>query len=195
MPVLTVDQRDSGSSEDLVASWADRLNQEFQAAMRLPFVRTAGDEMQALLTDGDALVEVVLRFLDGGVWWVGIGLGDPNPLGDTARDSRGPAFRSARVAVEEAKRRPWGCSVQGEPEWAAVVLDGTIALLERIRSARTRRGAELAALALSGTRQADIATRLGISRQAVSKQLRSAGLEEEKLGRQAAAELLRNVTT
>src|SRR2546430_10616365 len=95
-----MDQRDSRGSPDLIASWADALNDEFHAAMRLPFARTAGDEMQALFADGEALVEVVLRSMDSEAWWIGIGLGEPQPLGDTARESRGPAFRSARVAGE-----------------------------------------------------------------------------------------------
>jgi hypothetical protein len=192
--VVTMDQRGSSSSEDLVDSWSNKLNDEFHSAMRLPFARTAGDEMQALLTDSDALLELVLPSLDSGTWWVGIGLGGPNLLGDTARDSRGPAFTSARAAVEEAKRRPWRCSVQGDPSWAAAALDGCIAMLERIRTDRTERASELVALALSGARQSEIAERLGISRQAVSKQLRRAGLEEEKLGRKAAVELLKSVT-
>jgi hypothetical protein len=190
-----MDQRSSRSREDLVEIWSRELNDEFHAAMRLPFVRTAGDEMQALFTDGRALIEVVVRALDGGAWWVGIGLGAVEPLGDTARDSRGPAFENARVAVGAAKRRPWGCSVEGEPLWAAVTLDGCIAMLERIRRTRTKRANQLVALALSGARQTDIAKKLGISRQAVSKQLIGAGLEEERLGRTAAVQLLEVVTT
>jgi hypothetical protein len=194
MVVVTMDQRDSSSSEDLVGAWSDTLNDEFHKAMRLPFARTAGDEMQAVFTDPAAMLLVVLRSLDSGAWWVGIGLGNPHPLGDTARDSRGQAFTSARAAVDEAKRRSWRCSVAGEPPWAVVNLDGCIAMLERIRSGRTGRASELVELALSGARQTEIAEQLGISRQAVSKQLRTAGLEEEKLGRRAAVEMLMSVS-
>jgi hypothetical protein len=195
MVVLTLDQRDSRAGEDEVAVWSSRLNEEFAREMRLPFVRTAGDEMQALFIDAPAVVEVASRALESEVWWVGIGIGDPRPLGDTARDSRGPAFRNARAAVNEAKRRSWACAVAGDPAWAATALDGCLAMLERIRRTRTSRGQQLAALALAGVRQADIASRLHITRQAVSKQLRAAGLEEERLGREAAIQLLRNLTT
>jgi predicted transcriptional regulator len=66
-------------------------------------------------------------------------------------------------------------------------------MLERIRIDRTKRASELVALALSGARQAEIADQLEISRQAVSKQLKSAGLEEERLGRRAAVELLNSL--
>jgi hypothetical protein len=195
MVVLTLDQRDSRSSVDEVAAWSAALNEEFAKAMRLPFVRTAGDEMQAVFLDAEATVEVVLRALDRRVWWVGLGLGDHQQLGDTARDSRGPAFQNARAAVEEAKRRQWGCCVSGEPEWAATVLDGCFAMLERIRRSRTERGRELAEMALGGSRQASIAAKRRITRQAVSKQLRAAALEEERLGRRAATALLSNLTT
>jgi hypothetical protein len=193
MVVLTMDQRESRLGEDLVEQWSDRLNDEFRAAMRLPFVRTVGDEMQALFADGGALVEVVLRALRSEAWWVGVGLGPVKP-GDTARDSRGLAFEEARAAVDAAKRRSWRCAVRGEPAWAATTLDGCIAMLERIRGTRTERANELVDLALAGTRQVEIAKRLRISRQAVSRQLIRAGLEEERLGRRAAVELVDNVT-
>src|SRR3712207_7109873 len=107
MYVLTLDQRGSRAAEDLVGPWLDQLNSEFAASLRLPFVRTAGDEMQGLFTDPDGLIEVVVRAYDAGEWWIGIGLGAAPPLGDTARDSRGPAFSFARDALAIAKTRAW----------------------------------------------------------------------------------------
>src|SRR5947208_15643989 len=97
--VLTMDQRASAASRaDLVASWRDDLNASFQAGLYFPFARTAGDEMQALFTDPEALLDALMRALDSREWWVGVGLGGPRPLGGGAPGSRCPAFRAARSA-------------------------------------------------------------------------------------------------
>jgi hypothetical protein len=190
MFVLTLDQRASRQTDDLVGPWMKQLNDEFVTAWRLPFVRTAGDEMQALFTDAAALIEVTLRAHAAETWWVGIGLGEAEPLGDTARESRGPAFQHARTAVELAKSRTWRCAVVGEPAWAAAVSDGILATLAHVRANRTAHANDLVDRALSGVRQVQIARDLEITPQAVSKQLKRAGLDQERLGRKALEEVL-----
>lgn len=190
MFVLTLDQRASRESTDLVAAWIEGLNEEFFAGMRLPFVRTAGDEMQALFVDATDLVEVVLRAHAAETWWVGVGLGAAD-LGDTPRDSRGAAFQHAREAVEVAKARAWRCAAAGEPAWVARAADGMLAMLAQTRDGRTARANELVDRALGGDRQVTIARDLRISPQAVSKQLKNAGLEQERLGREGLVEVLR----
>lgn len=193
MFVLTLDQRASRQQDDLVAPWLTALNDEFVAGLRLPFVRTAGDEMQALFTDAGALVEVAIRAHAVDAWWVGIGLGEVEPLGDTARDSRGVAFQHARTAVEAAKLRAWRTAVVGEPEWSASAADGILATLAYVRDNRTVRANELVDRAFAGARQVDIARALEITPQAVSKQLKVAGLEQERLGREALVRVLSQV--
>ena len=193
MFALTLDQRASRQRDDLVSSWRDELNTEFVAGLRLPFVRTAGDEMQALFMNPAALVEVVFRAHSAETWWIGVGVGEIEVLGDTARDSRGAALQHARVAVEAAKSRPWRSAVVGEPEWAASAADGMLATLAHLRESRTARANQLVDRALGGARQVEIARELAITPQAVSKQLKIAGLEQEKLGRKALVDVLRQV--
>ncbi|HEX8052202.1 MAG TPA: SatD family protein [Thermoleophilaceae bacterium] len=196
MFVLTLDQRASRATPDLVRAEANSLNDQFSSGLRLPFVRTAGDEMQALVSDPADLVDLVLRATRSEQWWAGVGIGAIDDIGETARDSRGPAFVSARAAVEQAKKNAWGCSVQGEPEALATALEDSLALLVFLRASRTSRAWELVDMATGeGMRAIDIARELGISKQAVSKQLRAAGFAEEQRGRGLAIALLQGSWT
>jgi hypothetical protein len=189
--VLDLDQRASTDSVDLIDDWRHVLNEEFSGGLRLPFVRTAGDEMQAVVESADSVVDIVLRATRKGEWWVGVGLGGIDaPLGDTARDSRGPAFRHAREAVGAAKRSPWGCAVQGEPGEVARRVEACLALLVFLRNARTDRSWHIVDLVGRDRRAVDVARELGISKQAVSKHLRAAGHAEEIRGRELAISLL-----
>lgn len=190
MFVLTLDQRRSRESDDLVGPWLDELNTEFVAGLRLPFVRTAGDEMQGLFTDPYSLIEVIVRAHDAAEWWIGVGLGRAEPLGDTARDSRGPAFQHARTALEVAKTRSWRCAAAGDPDWVATAADGALATIIYVRASRSPHANGLVNRALAGSKQVDIARELRITPQAVSKQLKNAGLDQERRGREALAAVL-----
>lgn len=100
--VITLDQRASRRTADDVARMARELNDVVGSGLALQLVRTAGDEMQGLVATGEGLVAIVSRCLEARDWWIGIGIGEIElPLGETARDSRGPAFWHAG--------RPW-CS-------------------------------------------------------------------------------------
>ena len=83
MYVLTIDQRGSRTHGDkvpqLLAGLAD-------IDTVLPFERSVGDEIQAVLADPGAVVEVVLRVLRAQDWYVGLGVGSvERPLKVPAR--------------------------------------------------------------------------------------------------------------
>jgi hypothetical protein len=189
--VVTMDRRASRAGPDDVAAVLRRLNERHGALLARRFVRTAGDEIQGVAHAAGWLVDLVLADAAPSAWWIGVGIGAYEaPLGRTARESRGPAFYDARRAVTDAKRAPWGFALLGRPglERAEAAL-AVCAWILRHRTPAQREAAEL--LAVLGTRRA-VAGRLGVSAQAVSQRLRTAGLDEEARGRRLAAELLRD---
>ena len=112
--VLTIDQR--GSSRDAAT---DRVPATLVAladvALLRPFERTAGDEFQGVLDDPAALATVVERLLREESWNIGIGIGEvEEPLPESTRAGRGPAYLHAREAVTGAKSAPWRLRVAGD---------------------------------------------------------------------------------
>jgi hypothetical protein len=179
--VLDLDQRKSRAGEDRVAAWADELNSSFGRAMRRPFVRSAGDELQGVLATGEVLPDIVVSALEDGGWWVGVGVGPLDRLGPTARDSQGPAFWHARQAVEEAKKQSHSqpVSVSGEPRELALALEACLTALAFIVLRRSPEQAESVRLRRAGFTNKQIAAELQVSPPAVSQRLRGAGADEE----------------
>jgi DNA-binding transcriptional ArsR family regulator len=192
--VILLDQRKSRARADLVAEWSNMLNTDPSLAFLLPFERTAGDEMQALVDDPRTLTELALRVLDSAQWWVGIGVGVVSqPLPRSVREGQGQAFHLARRALEAAKRKgSAGLRVlaadrdNGDLE-AALLLMGA---LYRRRSAASRRVIDLVRAGESGL---EVAERLGISPQAVSQHLRLGQWREEQAGRVLVTHLAENL--
>ena len=173
--MLTVDQRGSRRSADRVPGVLAALS---GVPVVLRFERTAGDEVQGVLDDPAAVVDVVRRLVRDGGWSIGIGAGPvQTPLPGSTRAGAGAAFISARTAVEAAKRRPVRLAVRGaaaDPAAdAQAVLTAVAALIER----RSDQAWEAIALVEAGRTQAQAATELGITRQAVGQRL-AAGLWE-----------------
>ncbi|MFM1726123.1 hypothetical protein ABEU20_004747 [Rhodococcus sp. PAM 2766] len=188
MFVLTVDQRGSRRDIDRVGPLLDDL-----AAHPLlrPFERTAGDEVQAVADDADTVVDLALDLVRREHWSVGIGVGAvEEPLPAQTRAGRGPAFEAARDAVERAKRTPSGVAVEAADPQAAADADAALTLLALLVSRRTPQGHAAVELVRRGLTQAESATELGISKQAVSQRLIAAGWHAEVAGRQLAARLL-----
>lgn len=188
MFVLTVDQRGSRRDIDRVA---DLLDEFRDADLHRPFERTAGDEVQAVAVDAHTVVDLALELVRRGRWSVGIGIGDvETPLPTQTRAGRGPAFEHARSAVDRAKNAPGNLAVDGTDPDAAADADAVLTLLATLVLRRTAQGHEAVALARTGSSQAEIATCLGISKQAVSQRLGTAGWQAEQAGRTLAHRLL-----
>lgn len=102
--VLTADQIGSRASPDLVPAALSAL-----AAIPAErgFERTAGDEIQGVLSSGADVVAALraLVRLDG--WRIGVGGGPvERPLPASTRAGRGPAFVAAREALGASRRAP-----------------------------------------------------------------------------------------
>jgi hypothetical protein len=190
MFVLTVDQRHSRRTTDRVEALLRDLAARAPELER-PFERTAGDEVQAVVSRPEVVVELALLLVRDRAWSVGVGIGNVDePLPASTRAGSGPAFTCARTAVTAAKSRSTGLAVAGPAEPAArraqTALDLVAALLQR----RTDRGVEAATLAHQGLTQLEVARRLGVTKQAVSQRLQAADWHLEAPGRELAAWLL-----
>jgi hypothetical protein len=155
-----------------------------------PFERTAGDEVQGLLTDPAAVVDAVVTLLRGG-WWVGVGIGAiDQPWPETARAGRGPAYLAARQAVESAKGVPTGICVVATAAEAGQRAEAAAWLLAAVVGRRTAQGWQVVDLVAVGAKGVEVAAKLGISPQAVSSRLRVSGWTEEQRGRELLTWLL-----
>lgn len=187
--VLTVDQRSSRRGPDLVSALLPRLG---RVPLRLPFERTAGDEVQAVLDDPASLPVVVEVLLRDDAWRIGIGAGDAEqPLPDSTRAGRGPAFVAAREAVTTARSSPWDLRVlaQDREDPRARDLESALWLWAAILDRRTEKGWEVADLVDEGLSYEEAGRRLGISQSAVSQRARSAGLAEGRRARELVTRL------
>jgi hypothetical protein len=187
--VLTVDQKASRRGPDRVDAVLRELNDTVPAM--LAFERTAGDEFQGVLGEPDLVVDVVLRLVRAGGWSIGVGAGPvQTPLPASTRAGAGPAFLSARRAVDAAKQRPSRLAVRGavppDAGDAQAVLSALAVLVDR----RSEQAWEAIALVEGGRTQAEAAGALGISRQAVGQRLAAGLWDLERELRPTAARLL-----
>ena len=204
---MTVDQVDSRTHADAVPTLLEALH---DVPVRLPFERTAGDEVQAVLEDPRAVVDAWEAIVRDGRWRVGVGIGHDLELADSSRASRGGPFLAARDAVDDAKSHPDRVAVHVSPahdgasagshddgresEASAAARDAqtVLRLLSIVIMGRTDAGWRVidAARAAPDATQAQLAEDLGITRQAVSKALRAHDAVTVDEGLRTAAHLL-----
>jgi hypothetical protein len=178
MFVLTVDQRKSRQREDLVEAAMDALNGDALRPLVLPFDRTAGDEMQAVVAEPAVVLSIAMDLAASSSWSVGIGIGPVRePLPDNTRAGAGEAFERARVAVTAAKAASGNIAVSGASPLAAQA-EALLQLLVLVARKRSKMSEEAGILSDQGLTQQQIALQLGISQQAVSSRLQS-GLWQE----------------
>jgi hypothetical protein len=195
--VLTVDQRDSRIGVDLVPGLLSSLNRRpRRAGLLRKFERTAGDEVQGVLSDAHTTIDVILELLRADQWNIGLGIGEVNePLPRSTRAGSGPVFLHAREAVNRSKSSPHHVNVMGEDPHAAEQVESVLWLIASVLRRRTERGWEVADLLAEGLTRREIGVKLGISQSAVTQRTQAAGFVEEKRGRALAVELLgRSIT-
>jgi hypothetical protein len=197
MFVITADQKSSRHDVDRAGSARDDLSDRYAGRLVLPVDRTAGDEVQALVTDAATALDMVLRLTRAGHWSVGLGIGAVRtPLPRATREATGPAFIAARDAVTAAKRSPtrFALAVDPPPHAAAGSPEGErrtelpgadevealITLLLIARDRRTPQGWDVVDRMAGGGTQRDVAAALRITPQAVSTRLRTSGWRAER---------------
>jgi hypothetical protein len=187
--VLTVDQRHSRRGQDRVDELLGWLAD--QPGVLRGFERTAGDEVQGVMNDAAAVVDLVLGLVRRGEWSIGIGAGPVDePLPASTRAGSGPAFVLARKAVERAKSSPQLLAVASPDADRGAAAQAALDLLANVVQRRSEPGWQAVDLISRGTNQTDVAEALGITKQAVSQRLRAATWAPEVAGRDLAAQLL-----
>jgi hypothetical protein len=187
--VLTIDQR--GSTLDAAP---DRVPATLVALADVQilrsFERTAGDEFQGVLDDPAALSTVTERLLREGSWSIGIGIGEvEEPLPESTRAGRGPAYVHAREAVTAAKSAPWRLRVAGDHPGVRA-LETTLWLWAAVLNRRTPRGWEVADLVDTGASYDEVAKRLGVTQSAISQRAQAAGIVEGRRARELVTDLV-----
>lgn len=195
MFVVTSDQIDSSGDTDRVPE-AFALLEDLAPRLALPPDRNSGDEIQLVTRSPDVALEAVLRLRRDEHWSVGLGVGPVRePLPPEARAAAGPAFNRAREAVDAAKRSPSRFALHAG---TGSVLDSDqvgalIDLLLALRGRRTPEGWEVVDLIAGGSSQVVVAERLGVTPQAVSTRLRTAGWRAEQRARPGLVLLLEDL--
>jgi hypothetical protein len=179
---ITADQIGSRRAADLADAQLEAIDALAAGRLVLPADRTAGDEIQAATEDAATALAIALHLTRDGNWSVGLGIGDVRtPLPDSTRAMTGPAFILARDAVIAAKKRATRFSLEVDtgrlPDGS--ILEPLIDLLLHLRARRTPEGWEVADRLVGGATQAQLATDLGITPQAVSLRVQNAQLHTE----------------
>jgi Trp operon repressor len=190
--VLTIDQRASRTVGDQVpALLADLNRRPRRKGLLRRFERTAGDEVQGVLSEAGSTVEIVVELLRADAWNIGLGIGDVvEPLPRSTRAGQGDAFVHAREAVTRSKSSPHHVNVIGSDRHTAEQVETVVWLLASVLRRRTERGWEVADLLAEDLSRREVGQKLGISQSAVTQRAQAAGVVEEQRARVLAAELL-----
>lgn len=158
------------------------VNRDFATTIAAKFLITVGDEFQGLLRSA-AVIPQLLRRLETDfpdiTLRIGIGRG---PLETDLRASAigmdGPVWHAARAAIEEAKRSDrLGGVFEGFGPADDLIHNGFARVLHLLRSRLTDKQRRLLDALLGNQTQKEVAHATGVSKQAVSKQARAAGVE------------------
>ena len=199
MFALTADQIDSRHTADRGADALALISRLGGTHLALDPDQTSGDEVQALVTDARAALEIALALLRTGQWRVGLGVGDvTTPLPTSTRTANGSALVAARSAIDAAKKRSSRAAIVVASAAAPVdgpTLQAVLDLLLTVRERRSPEGWELHDLVETGLTQAEAAAALGITPQAASKRAIAAATRVDAAGRDALAALLATADT
>lgn len=157
----------------------DDFNLKYSKMIAAKFVITLGDEFQGLLNSAAVVPDLIWRLeedLPGYDFRLGIGAGTlDTPVQKYAINIEGPALHMARAAIESARKtRTLGGVFHGFGELDDI-LNGIARLLWFQRSRWTRAQRRIAGLLRQGMLQTQVAKKLRIRKQVVSKQVLSSG--------------------
>jgi hypothetical protein len=164
-----------------VESLLTEINRELSYGIAAELVIT-GDELQGLLRSA-AIIPQLMRRVETSLpeltLRTGIGRGTIDTgVRPSALGVAGPAWHAARAAIEDAKRADrLGGVFRGFGRADDVVHNGFARALHLLRARLTDKQRRIMHALLENQTQKEVARQTGVSRQAVSKQARAAGVE------------------
>lgn len=189
--VVTADQIRSRQNSDRVPDALATMHRLALGDGSRKFARTAGDEIQGLLTEAGAAIRAIEELSRLGDWRIGVGVGTVvRPLPRDVRAATGEAFVAAREALVAAHSAPQDLRVAASDNDAAADLEAALWMLRAIWRRRTDAGWETAVAAAGGAQQQQIARSLGVTPSAVSQRLRASAYAEGEAGTRLAVRLL-----
>lgn len=170
------------------------LNEDVGSRLSAPLKVVAGDEVQGLLNDPEATLDVVVRIADAlhpvAVAW-GLGRGGlSTDLTDDVSLLDGPCLHRARDALDRAASEDRWLETEGFAAPHGDVLSALFQLVWTIRSSWTDTQMKYVR-EVRHRNQTDVAKLFGVSRQAVSKALDAARFSAVEEGEEAIRRLLR----
>jgi len=172
----------------------ERLNGSMGGALAAPLKLTAGDELQGLVSEAAAVVDIVVATADAlhpaAVAW---GMGSGSLTTDLVKDVAlldGPCFHRARSALKEARRDQAWLRQEGLPSPHGGVVTALFDLTWAVRSGWTATQLRYVRDARE-MQQQEVAERYGVTKQAVSQSLGSAQFRAVRAGEGALRSLLR----
>jgi hypothetical protein len=155
------------------------LNRDYRKTIASRFVITLGDEFQGLLNSARTIPDLLWRLeedLPQRQFRIGVGLGTlDTPLQNYAINIDGPALHTARAAIEHAKKtKTLGGIFRGFGELDGILTGiGSVLWFQRSRWTKSQRN--IASLLRKGMSQTEVADKLRIKRQVVSRQVLASG--------------------
>ncbi len=158
------------------------FNLKYRKTIAAKFIITLGDEFQGLLNSAADVPDLTWRLeedLPGYKFRLGIGLGKlDTPLQNYAINIDGPALHLARAAIESAKKSKYlGGVFRGFGE-IDDILNGLARLLWFHRSQWTPAQRKIVSLLRQGMSQTQVAKKLKIRKQVVSRQVHASGYSQ-----------------
>lgn len=171
------------------------LNRKYSSELLSRFVITLGDEFQGLLHRSaqiPAMIWDIEQEFSSRIIRVGFGFGVLHtPVPEIAINVDGPVLHNARAAIIQAKKQErLGGVFVGFPK-TDEVLNGLAGILWFHRSRWTPQQRRIVNMLQKELSQSDLAEKLGVSRQAISKHVRSAGWLPYQEGERAFQVVLR----
>ncbi|MFZ0201480.1 MAG: SatD family protein [Candidatus Sulfotelmatobacter sp.] len=175
----SVPRSQRGALQKKLGEFLASLNHDHRKKIAAKFVITLGDEFQGLLSSATAIPDLIWSLeedLPECQFRVAVGLGTlDTPLQKYAINIDGPALHTARTAIEYAKKtKALGGVFRGFGELDEI-LNGMAGMLWFQRSQWTNSQRKIVNFLRQGMSQTEVARKLRITKQVVSRQVLAAG--------------------